>query len=74
MQKKLKNSKNSPFLCTISNMTKEKAILLAGSQIKLAELLGVTKQAVNNWVDIPKGRIWQLRVLKPEWFDEKPRF
>ena len=50
-------------------MTKEKAILLAGSQIKLAEILGVTKQAVNNWVEIPKGRVWQLRVLRPEWFD-----
>ena len=61
-------------MCTISNMTKEKAILLAGSQKKLADLLGVTKQAVNNWVDIPKGRVWQLRVLRPEWFDEKPRF
>ena len=49
-------------------MTKEKAISLAGSQVKLAKLLGVSKQAVYNWKEIPKGRVWQLRVLRPEWF------
>jgi DNA-binding XRE family transcriptional regulator len=61
-------------MCTISNMTKERAILLAGTPAKLAKLLGVTRQAVNNWDEIPKGRLWQLRVLKPEWFDELLRF
>jgi len=55
-------------------MTKERAILLAGTPAKLAKLLGVTRQAVNNWDEIPKGRLWQLRVLKPEWFDELLRF
>ena len=55
-------------------MTKEKAISLAGSPAKLAKLLGISRQAVNNWFEIPQGRIWQLKVLKPEWFDETPRF
>lgn len=55
-------------------MTKEKAILLAGSSSKLARLLGVSRQAVTNWVLIPKGRLWQLKVLHPEWFDEKLRY
>ena len=55
-------------------MTKEKAIELAGSASKLARLLGVKRQSVHSWKEIPEGRVWQLRVLKPEWFDEKPRF
>ena len=49
-------------------MTKEDAIKLAGSQSELARLLGVNRQAVWQWKDIPPGRIWQLRVLRPEWF------
>jgi DNA-binding transcriptional regulator YdaS (Cro superfamily) len=55
-------------------MNKERAIFLAGSASKLARLLGVSRQAVNNWVELPKGRVWQLRVLRPDWFDEKQRF
>ena len=51
-------------------MTKEKAIQLAGSQAKLARLLGITRMAVNRWEKIPQGRVWQLMVLKPEWFKE----
>ena len=49
-------------------MNKEKAIELAGTPAKLAKLLGVSRQAVNNWQQIPKLRIFQLRVLRPEWF------
>jgi len=49
-------------------MTKEQAIKLAGSQSSLARLLGVTRGAVWNWQTIPQGRLWQLMILKPEWF------
>jgi DNA-binding transcriptional regulator YdaS (Cro superfamily) len=49
-------------------MTKQKAITLAGSQDALAKILGITQSAVAQWKDIPRGRYWQLRVLKPEWF------
>jgi DNA-binding transcriptional regulator YdaS (Cro superfamily) len=49
-------------------MNKNKAIKLAGSPAKLAKLLGVKRQSVHKWVEIPKGRVWQLRVLRPEWF------
>ena len=50
-------------------MTKELAIQLAGSQAKLARLLGITRMAVHNWEDIPQARIWQLRLLRPNWFE-----
>ena len=50
-------------------MKTQAAIELAGSNKALAELLGVTPGAVSQWVDeIPEGRYWQLRVIKPEWF------
>lgn len=50
-------------------MTKEKAIELAGSQAKLAKILGVDRRVVWNWKKIPQGRIFQLMVLRPEWFE-----
>jgi hypothetical protein len=34
----------------------------------LARLLGVTRGAVWNWDTIPQARVWQLMLLKPEWF------
>jgi len=50
-------------------MKKEDAIKLAGSAIKLAKILGITKGAVSHWgEDIPKGREYELRYIKPEWF------
>jgi len=49
-------------------MTKQEAINLAGSQSKLAKLLGVTRGAVWQWKDLPEGRRYQLMVLRPEWF------
>ena len=51
-------------------MDKQKAIQLAGSPSKLAKLLWIERQSVHNWVKIPEGRIWQLKVLRPEWFKE----
>ena len=59
----------SQLACTINNMDKNKAILLAGSSAKLARLLGVSRQAIHNWTEIPKLRVFQLRVMRPEWFD-----
>jgi DNA-binding transcriptional regulator YdaS (Cro superfamily) len=49
-------------------MTKEKAVELAGSKAALARLLGLTRGAVTNWKTMPKGRLYQLMVIKPEWF------
>jgi len=48
-----------------------KAIELAGSQSNLSRLLGVSRGAVFNWTlkGLPKMRIWQLKVLRPEWFE-----
>ena len=52
-------------------MDKQKAITLAGSQSDLAKLLGISQAAVSQWKTVPKARIWQLKLLKPEWFDNK---
>jgi predicted transcriptional regulator len=49
-------------------MTKEEAIKRAGSQSDLARLLGISRGAVNQWKQLPRGRLYQLVVLKPEWF------
>lgn len=49
-------------------MTKEDAIKRAGNQSNLARLLGISRGAVSQWKAIPKGRLYQLMVLKPEWF------
>jgi len=51
------------------SMDKQKAIQLAGSPSKLAKLLGIKRQSVYNWDEIPPLRIYQLRVLRPHWFD-----
>jgi predicted transcriptional regulator len=49
-------------------MDKNKFIALAGSQDELAKLLGISQAAVSQWKTVPKARIWQLKLLKPEWF------
>jgi hypothetical protein len=49
--------------------SKEKAIQLAGGQQRLAELLGISQPSVSQWKkNVPIARVWQLRVLKPDWF------
>ena len=54
---------------TNAMLTKEQAIKLAGSQANLARLLGVSRAAVWQWQTIPRGRVYQLMVLRPEWFE-----
>ena len=51
-------------------MTKADAIQKAGSIKLLADLLGISTQAISKWDDgqIPEAREWQIRLLKPEWF------
>jgi DNA-binding transcriptional regulator YdaS (Cro superfamily) len=45
-------------------MTKEKAIAIFGSVRALADALGITEQAVNQWKDeIPPLRAYQIRDL-----------
>ena len=54
-------------------MEKQKAIKLAGSQIKLAAILGISQAAIAQWgQDVPMMRIYQLKTLKPEWFVDEP--
>jgi DNA-binding transcriptional regulator YdaS (Cro superfamily) len=49
-------------------MTKEQLIKLAGSQSELARLLGISKPAVCQWKVVPQARVWQLTLLRPNWF------
>lgn len=50
-------------------MDTKQAIEKAGSAMALAQLLGITRQAISQWGDkVPQGRVWQLRALRPEWF------
>ena len=53
-------------------MTKQDLIKLAGSQRELAKLLGISQPAVSSWKEVPQARIWQLKLLKPDWFKEQP--
>jgi len=56
------------LVCYTDCMDKQKAITLAGSQSELARILGISRAAVHNWKTIPTGRLYQLMVVKPEWF------
>jgi predicted transcriptional regulator len=49
-------------------MDKQKFIGLAGSQSDLAKLLGISQAAISQWKKVPQARIWQMKLLKPEWF------
>jgi DNA-binding transcriptional regulator YdaS (Cro superfamily) len=50
-------------------MEKEQAIKLAGTAMMLAKILGITRQAISQWGStVPQARLWQLKVLRPEWF------
>jgi DNA-binding transcriptional regulator YdaS (Cro superfamily) len=51
-------------------MTKNEAIKRAGSQAALARLLGVSRGAVWQWKTLPSGRLYQLMVVRPDWFDK----
>lgn len=51
---------------------KAKAIELAGGVTALAKILGICKSSVSEWTEIPQARIWQLKVIRPQWF-RKPK-
>lgn len=49
-------------------MKTQQAIELAGSSSALAKLLQITPSAISQWGEnVPESRVWQLRVLRPEW-------
>ena len=50
-------------------MKTTKAIELAGSREALARMLGVASITTYRWKpSLPAQRIWQLQVLRPDWF------
>ena len=57
----------------IKAMNKHEFIKLAGSQRELAKLLGISQPAVSAWKQVPQARIWQLKLLRPEWFNEEKK-
>lgn len=53
-------------------MKTQQAIDLAGSTKGVAVLLGITSGAVSQWGEsVPDNRVWQLRVLRPNWFERQ---
>jgi hypothetical protein len=55
----------------LHGMETKTAIALAGSATALAQILGVTISAVSQWSDeLPAGRYYQLRVMRPKWFNK----
>lgn len=41
----------------------------AGGVVALAKIFGLTHGAVSQWGEhLPKGREYELRVKKPDWF------
>lgn len=55
-------------------MTGKEAIDKAGSVSALARILGVSRQAVQQWRwrGLPDDRKQCLRELRPEWFIQQP--
>lgn len=57
------------------NMTKAQLRERLGlSDSQLADLFGITRSAVCQWPDdepIPQPRQWQLRVLRPDLFEQR---
>ena len=49
-------------------MTKSELLTKVHNQTELAELLGISQSAISQWKEIPTARLWQLKLLKPEWF------
>ena len=49
-------------------MSKDHFIQLAGSQRELGKLLGISQAAISQWKEVPMARLWQLQLLRPEWF------
>jgi hypothetical protein len=50
-------------------MDTKTAIERAGSIAELSKMLGISRQAVYQWGEkVPDSRVWQLKVLKPDWF------
>jgi len=56
-------------MCHHDTMDKHTAIKKAGGVQALAKLLDVSHQAIYAWQrELPKMRLFQLKVLRPEWF------
>ena len=34
-----------------------------------ALLQPISLAAISQWKEVPKARLWQLKTLKPEWFE-----
>lgn len=44
----------------------------AGGTVELAKIFGIRPQSVSGWgQNLPKAREFELKVKKPDWFDEK---
>jgi DNA-binding transcriptional regulator YdaS (Cro superfamily) len=54
----------------MNSLTKDQAIVLAGSAAALSRLLGISRSAITQWgYTVPDARVAQLKTLRPEWFE-----
>lgn len=64
------NFRRGSAVAVKETVSKEFAVYKAGGVDDLANLLGVRKQTIYQWgKDVPQARVWQLKSLRPEWFD-----
>lgn len=52
-------------------MTPQELAQKAGGVRELAKLLGISPPAIYQWKTVPQARMWQLKTLRPEWFEEQ---
>ena len=53
-------------------MKKHKAIKLAGSGSKLADILDISRQSVSKWGEfLPELQTYKLKERRPEWFSKR---
>lgn len=51
-----------------TTITKAEAVRRAGGIRQLSELLGISRQAVHKWDEIPALQRYRLKEIKPGWF------
>lgn len=54
-----------------TDMTPQELAQKAGGVRELAKLLGISPPAIYQWKTVPQARMWQLKTLRPEWFEEQ---
>lgn len=59
----------------MDTLTPQELAQKAGGVRELAKLLNISPPAIYQWKTVPQARLWQIKAMKPEWFQvaEPPR-